>query len=183
MLLVPAAVPALLPSCGVDWRRLVSAGSRPRVAGAPKAVPLSSALGWGGCCRRTRTSRNGVLRGTGGRLYAWRDGSKAGSGAPRAILLFTWAGSASKFMRPLDAVDAPHSAGELPVRLPKQAPSHTQSLRGKGLGKDHARTPTLSMGCHRGSDKLALSQRRMGQEAKFLRGQLQLRRRGVAAAP
>ena len=130
------------------WRRLASQGSPASAAsdytGASAGPPSERWSLGGGCCRRTRTARTAAL---GGR----RDACTRGGTAPRRtleprrparFLLKFCLALLPYFMLP-DAIDAPRSAGRLPVRLPKQAPSHPQSQRDKDLGEDHARTPLM----------------------------------------
>ena len=59
--------------------------------GASAGRRVQRSVWGGGCCRRTRTSSKGALRGIKGRLDAWRDSSAADPGAPHAIcFLLGW---------------------------------------------------------------------------------------------
>ena len=144
-------------------------GSAVRAGQRAAAVQAGSVL-LGLCCRRTRTSGAGAFRGAKGRVEAWRDGSVAPTLPAPARPVLSASNSCCPFVLPLDAVDAPRSA----VEAAEQAPSHPQSLRGKGLGRDHARPHALSM-YHRGRRSRRGSARhwfipepRMGHEAKLL---------------
>ena len=79
--------------------------------------------------------KNGRAWGAEGRLYAWPDGSEADPGAPRDF--YFGLGSASNSCCPPPSTPSTRHVVSLrlPVRLPQQASSHTQSLGDKEPGR------------------------------------------------